>query len=102
MNARQALKKVVERNEELEHYNAKCKADITAYNHIIVGMIKGEISPCEWCEEYKECERKEKTELDGTIMGLGCEEWWLSFTPPVVEEVADDDSQGVHVEGSEG
>ena len=94
MNARQAAKAAAKRIEEMEHYNAKCKADIVAYNRVITGMIAGDIDPCEWCEEHADCERP--------LRGKGCSEWWLAFTPPVVEEVGADEGEGVPITGSEG
>lgn len=94
MNGRQAAKLAAKQIEELEHYNARCKADITAYNHIITGLIAGNLNPCEWCEENNECTLNEK--------GKGCSEWWLGFTHPTVEEVETDDREGVSIEGTEG
>lgn len=38
----------------------------------IAGMIEGR-SPCWWCEECKECKRKEH------MSPKGCKEWWLRF-----------------------
>lgn len=93
MNARQAAKAAAKRIEELEHYNAKCKADITAYNHIITGLIAGDLNPCDWCEENADCERP--------VKGKGCSEWWLTFTFPDVKE-EEDDSEGVPVVGATG
>lgn len=94
MNGRQAAKLAAAKIEELEHYNAKCKADITAYNKIIVGLIAGELNPCDWCEENADCERP--------IKGKGCSEWWLTYSLPAQEEEAEDDSERVPFVGSEG
>ena len=94
MNGRQAAKAAAAKIEELEHYNAKCKADITAYNRIIVGLIAGEINPCDWCEENADCKR--------LVKGKGCSEWWLTFTLPDVKEEDADDSEGLPLVGSEG
>lgn len=38
----------------------------------IAGMIEGR-SPCWWCEECKECKRKEH------MSSKGCKNWWLRF-----------------------
>ena len=94
MNGRQAAKLAAKKIEELENYNARCKADIKAYNTIITGMIAGDINPCEWCEENADCERP--------IKGKGCSEWWLTFTLPDVKGEEQDDSEGVPFVGSEG
>ena len=97
MNGRQAAKAAAKKIEELEFYNAKCKADITAYNRIITGMIAGELSPCDWCEDQEECERQ--------VKGTGCSEWWLMFNLPEMKEDATDDSEGVlpaSIQGGEG
>ena len=93
MNAKQSLKLAAKRVEELEHYNAKCKADIVAYNRVITGMIVGDINPCDWCEEKDECQLEAK--------GKGCDNWWLAFTHPEVKEEAADDSERVSIEGAE-
>ena len=93
VNAKQSLKLAAKRIEELEHYNGKAKADITAYNRVITGMIKGEVNPCDWCEENEECQLEAK--------GEGCENWWLAFAHPTTEEVAADDSKAVSIEGAE-
>lgn len=99
MNARQAAKKAAERIVELEDYNARCSADIKAYNQCIDGMIAGN-SPCPWCMEYPECEREEKD-------SKGCNEWWLKdidFTGGDVDEVheGEGDTQRVQVHGNVG
>lgn len=94
MNARQALKAATKHIEELEHYNARCKADITAYNRIITGMISGEIDPCDWCEEREECQLAAKN-------NGGCTEWWLAYNQPSVKEESDD-SEAVPITGSDG
>lgn len=94
MNGRQAAKLAAAKIEELEHYNAKCKADITAYNKIVVGLITGEENPCDWCEDKSECQRE--------LKGKGCSEWWLTFTLPEVKEEQADDSERVPLVGSEG
>ncbi len=94
MNGRQAAKAAAKKIEELEHYNAKCKADITAYNKVVVGLIAGDLNPCDWCEENADCERP--------IKGKGCSEWWLTFTLPDVKEEDADDSEGLPLVGSDG
>ena len=92
MNARQALKAATKHIEELEHYNARCKADITNYNRIITGMIAGEVNPCDWCEDKEECQRADKTR--------GCSEWWLAYKQPETE--SKDDSETIPLTGSDG
>lgn len=86
MNARQAAKAAAKRIEDLENYNARCKADIVAYNQCITGMIDGE-SPCKWCEEYEECQHEAKD-------GKGCGDWWLKYCDMVTE--GEDDSKGIY------
>ena len=93
MNGKQAAKLAAKKIDELEHYNARCKVDIKAYNQIILGLIEGDLNPCDWCEENADCERP--------IKGKGCSEWWLAYELPVKEEDADD-SEGVPFVGSEG
>jgi hypothetical protein len=93
MNGRQAAKLAAKKIEELEHYNARSKADITAYNRVVLGLIEGDLNPCDWCEENADCERQ--------IKGKGCSEWWLAYKLPMKEEEADD-SEGVPLVGSEG
>lgn len=92
MNARQAAKAAAKQIEELENYNARCKADITAYNQCIRGMIAGE-SPCRWCEEHEECQLEAKD-------GKGCDDWWLKYCDVVTED--EDDSKGIYGTSSEG
>ena len=95
MNGRQAAKLAAAKIADLEHYNAKCKADIMAYNHVITGMITGEVNPCDWCEEKNECQLEAK--------GKGCSEWWLGFDfPEELKEDKADDSERVPLVGSEG
>lgn len=70
MNARQAAKAAAEKIDILEDYNKRAQADIRDYNACIDSMIAGG-SPCDWCEEFAECQREAK--------GKGCEMWWLRF-----------------------
>lgn len=93
MNARQAARAAAKKIEELENFNARSKADITVYNHVILQMIDGK-SPCPWCEENKECQLEAKD-------GKGCQEWWLAYET-IVEEDQANDSEGLPVVGSEG
>ena len=93
MNGRQAAKLAAKKIEELEHYNGRCRKDISAYNKVILGLISGELDPCDWCEEKEECQRECK--------GKGCGEWWLSYKLPV-EEDQTDDSDGIPFVGSTG
>lgn len=101
MNGRQAAKAAAAKIEELEakieeldHYNAKCKADITAYNKIVVGLITGGLNPCDWCEDKEECQRD--------VKGKGCGEWWLTYSLPEIKEEEADDSEGLPLVGSNG
>lgn len=82
MNGRQAAKAAAKKIEEMEHYNARCKTDITHYNVVIQALIAGE-SPCPWCEDYKECQLTAKDVK-------GCEHWWLAYDLPEKEDDADD------------
>lgn len=93
MNGKQAAKLAAKKIEELENYNARCKADIVAYNNIVLGMISGEINICDYCEENADCKRP--------LKGRGCSEWWLTYELPVKEEETDD-SEGVPFIGSTG
>ena len=93
MNARQAARaaaKVIEGQEkmikDLEHYNAMCKRDVTAYNKVIEGMIAGE-SPCPWCEEHPDCQHEEKD-------GKGCSDWWLKFDVEVEDPDGGEQNEG--------
>lgn len=101
MNKRQALKAATAMIEdlegkigELEHYNSLSKADITAYNKCIDGMIAGK-SPCDWCEENAngECKKPEKG-------GKGCNEWMLMWDHG--EKGDDNDGEAVSEAGDAG
>lgn len=81
MNAKQALKSVLKKNEELAYHVMRSKVDITVYNQIILGMINGE-SPCPWCEDHEECQLQAKD-------GKGCGEWMLKFDVELEEEQDD-------------
>ena len=86
MNMKQSLKAASKRIEQLEDWNNKAKHDIKAYNACIDGVIKGQSSFCDWCEENRlgECDRPEK--------GTGCPEWWLMDNPVVsIPEEGDTD-----------
>ena len=72
MNAKQSLKLVSKRLEDLEIILARAQNDIRDYNLCIDSMIKGG-SPCDWCEEQAECQLTAKDE------GKGCAEWWLRY-----------------------
>ena len=98
MNAKQSLKAASTRIEQLEDWNNKAKHDIKAYNACIDGVIAGQCSFCDWCEEERlgECDRPE--------LGTGCGEWWLMDNPPVSdpEEGSEaDDSKGILPAGPE-
>ena len=86
MNGRQAARLAAKRIEELEYYNARCKADITAYNAVIEALIRGE-SPCRWCEDIEECQLEAKN-------GRGCAEWMLT-DKPMIEEVEEVDGENL-------
>ena len=89
MNAKQSLKLVVKQNEALTDFNLKATQDIKAYNDLIISVIRGEMSFCDWCEDNNECQRECK--------GHGCEEWWLAYDLPVKPEEGSeaDDSKGI-------
>lgn len=82
MNGRQAAKLAAKRIEELEHYNRLSAADIRDYNACIDGVIAGQTTFCDWCDEQKECQRTEK--------GTGCEEWLLRDQPVQTQEAQDE------------
>ena len=45
----------------------------------IFGMMEGK-SPCEWCEDFKECGKLPNDEkLSGFFAGCGCKDWFLRF-----------------------
>ena len=69
MNAKQALRAVVKRNEELAYYNREASADIRLYNQVIEHMIGGGC-PCDYCEDLEECQLQAKGET-------GCTDWML-------------------------
>lgn len=71
MNAKQSLKLATQRIAELEDWNRRAKQDIQDYIKCICTMIEGG-SPCQWCEEYEECQLQAKG-------GKGCTEWWLAY-----------------------
>ena len=101
MNMRQSLRAANKRIESLEHYNRRCKLDITAYNQVIDGLIAGNLNPCEWCEELSECQSEKK--------GHGCENWMLKdLTDEKGDEQSNDGrtgevvTEGVSLEGCSG
>ena len=94
MNAKQALRAASKHIEELEDWNLRASADIKGYNQCIDGVIAGQCSFCDWCEENAECQRECK--------GQGCEEWWLKDIDPYATEGKDNDSQGNDDNSSQG
>lgn len=86
MNSRRALKAVAKRIEEQEHTLALNKRDIQLYNKVVIHMIQGG-SPCDYCEDRKECQ------LSAKDAGVGCPQWWLAFPEEVNanEETTDTD-----------
>ena len=82
MNAKQSLRAAAKHIEDLSDWNRRASRDIKAYNACIDGVIDGQCSFCDWCEEQEECQRECK--------GTGCGEWWLKDNPPIKEEPADD------------
>lgn len=72
MNAKQALKAVRQRLEDLEITVQRATSDIKRYNECIDGIIRGK-SPCEWCEDEKECQ------LEAHNLKKGCGLWMLSY-----------------------
>jgi len=98
MNAKQSLRAATKRIEELEDWNMRAARDIKAYNQVIDGVIAGQCSFCDYCEENRlgECDRPEH--------GTGCGEWWLMDNPPVSdpeEGSAGDDGKGILQTGPE-
>ena len=88
LNAKQSLRAASKRIEELEDFNKKASAEIKALNQCIDGVIAGQMTFCDWCEDQKECQRECK--------GQGCSEWWMMFNPPISEEGGADESQGIY------
>ena len=80
MNAKQSLRLAAKKIEDLEYFNARCVADIKAYNQIIDSLIDGG-TLCDWCHDREECE-KERT-------GIGCDEWMLAMDLKGVEKYED-------------
>lgn len=72
MNAKQSLKLVAKQLEDLETRMARAERDIKDYNLCIDSMIAGG-SPCDWCEEQRECQLTAKDD------GKGCAKWWLKY-----------------------
>jgi len=98
MNAKQSLRAAAKTIEDLTDWNQKASRDIRGYNACIDGVIAGQCSFCDWCEEKRlgECDRPE--------LGDGCGEWWLMDNPPVSdpEEGSEaDDSEGILPAGPE-
>lgn len=98
MNAKQSLRQAAKHIEDLEDWNRKATLDIRAYNACIDGVIAGQCSFCDWCEENRlgECDKPEH--------GTGCAEWWLMDNPPVnyPEEGSDpDDGKGILPDSAE-
>lgn len=89
MNAKQALKLCSKQLEETEAVLQRAQQDIKDYNACIDSMIQGG-SPCEYCEEYIECQLQAKD-------GKGCSEWWLRFK----REDKADEGEGVLPESGE-
>jgi len=96
MNAKQSLKVVAKRLEEVEIVLARAKVDIKHYNEVIDSMIAGG-SPCDWCEDQTECQLTAKAE------GKGCPEWWLIDQDKVTVKDGDggDESKGLFPESGE-
>lgn len=87
MNSRQAAKAAGQRVMELERILALNKMDIVNYNLCILSMIDGK-SPCEFCEDYEECQLEAKADK-------GCGEWMLKIPKPVqAEKVGEPDAKG--------
>ena len=66
--------KLEKKIEELEDFNRRASADIKAYNACIDGVIAGQMTFCDWCEENPECKLEAK--------GKGCSLWWLKEITP--------------------
>ena len=93
MNSRQAAKAAAKKIEEMQNYNDKCKADITAYNAVIQAMIEGR-SPCPWCEDFEECQLEAKKLY-------GCPEWILHNNAKRVTEVDVDKEEKLQFGGKD-
>jgi hypothetical protein len=72
VNGRQAARAAAAHIQELEHLAKMNKLDIIDYNKVIDSMIAGG-SPCEWCEDFQECQLEAK--------GKGCADWMLRWQP---------------------
>ena len=91
MNCKQSLRAASKRIEDLEDFNTRASRDIKAYNQLIDGVIAGQMSFCDWCEDREECQ------LEAKERGTGCDQCWLMDNPPVkeAEEGGTDDSTGI-------
>lgn len=92
MNAKQALRRVSIRLEDLEKVLARAQNDIKMYNDAIDHMIAGG-SPCDYCEDQTECSLQAKAD------GKGCKLWWLKYNREEDAEHADNESQGLLQDG---
>lgn len=72
MAARQTINDLFDQIDGAVFHAAQMTADIKRYNECIDCMIAGG-SPCQWCEDYKECQLQAKKD------GKGCELWMLAF-----------------------
>lgn len=70
MNAKQAAREAAKRIEDLEITLSRAMSDIKRYNQCIDSMIEGG-SPCDWCEDRRECHLE--------AQGKGCGLWMLSY-----------------------
>ena len=70
MNAKQAARAAAKHIEDLEITLSRAMSDIKRYNQCIDSMIEGG-SPCDWCEDRRECHLE--------AQGKGCGLWMLSY-----------------------
>lgn len=70
MNAKQSLKIVAQKLEDAVKTLQRAQKDIKAYNECIDHMIAGG-SPCDFCEDGRECHLEDQ--------GKGCGLWMLRY-----------------------
>ena len=53
-----------------------------------IADLIGGLPPCKYCEEYKDCNKKQKNER-------GCKSWWLRFLTEEEDKACEKLAQGV-------